>query len=350
MRLLLISRNKNIEFVASAARNVCDATLALLFTIALFIWGLLINRQQSWRLDGGTAAFGAAALSLALLSTGLFFLFVPREEQYMWLPSLMWSVVLWQNFMGWWWWVGAGSGCMRNGQEPVEELIKREEKRERKRRARFERRKEAREKARKAWRGVTDAFTRDSQLTHRRAKRPPSSPSSEVLTPSASGLQTPSTASSAPSVHTDHPRSRLLPRILYEWYALLIHAHQAAARVQTVERAERIREMERDGVLSVPEDPSVLENFGRRIGLTSTGRRQARKGDGAAETFALESYPRTEGMENSEWEGRRKRRGHAANELGGEIGRVDEPWAGTRSIAWWGPLRRWRLQNQTVYS
>ncbi|KAF8194923.1 hypothetical protein BJ912DRAFT_1141235 [Pholiota molesta] len=33
--------------VASAARDVCNATFALLFTLALFIWGLLKNHRQA---------------------------------------------------------------------------------------------------------------------------------------------------------------------------------------------------------------------------------------------------------------------------------------------------------------
>ena len=30
--------------------------------------------------------------------------------KFVWLPGLMWAVVLWQSFLGWWRWVRAGSG------------------------------------------------------------------------------------------------------------------------------------------------------------------------------------------------------------------------------------------------
>jgi hypothetical protein len=110
MQLVPMRGDDEQSLIASAVRNVCNATLSLLFAIFLFIWGLLVNRGRAWRTDGGTAAFGTAALGLAVVSTGLTFLYVPREEEYVWLPGLMWSVVLWQSFFGWWWWIGAGNG------------------------------------------------------------------------------------------------------------------------------------------------------------------------------------------------------------------------------------------------
>ena len=76
MQLLPISNNANVSLRSTDVRNVCNATLSLLFTLALFIWGLLVNRKQAWRTDGGTAAFGCAALSLAVVSTALNFLYV----------------------------------------------------------------------------------------------------------------------------------------------------------------------------------------------------------------------------------------------------------------------------------
>ena len=93
-----------------AVQNICNATLSLLFTAALFIWGFLVNRKQAWRTDGGTAAFGAGALFLTLMSSALNFLYIPSKDKYVWLPGLMWAVILWQNFLGWWWWVGGGMG------------------------------------------------------------------------------------------------------------------------------------------------------------------------------------------------------------------------------------------------
>ncbi|KDR75626.1 hypothetical protein GALMADRAFT_23628, partial [Galerina marginata CBS 339.88] len=100
MQLLPISGSTFVYSIATAVRNVCNATLSLLFTLALFIWGLLVNRKQAWRTDGGTAVFGAAALSLAVVSTALNFLYVHKAEEFVWLPGLMWAVVLWQSFLG----------------------------------------------------------------------------------------------------------------------------------------------------------------------------------------------------------------------------------------------------------
>ena len=144
MQLLAISSTPNVQNIADVVRNVCNATLSLLFTIALFIWGLLVNRKQAWRTDGGTAVFGCAALSLAVVSTALNFLYIHKAEEFVWLPGLMWAVVLWQSFLGWWWWVGAGSGGTfgNSGEDEgdrVEEKIRKQQKRE-------ARRKEAKEK------------------------------------------------------------------------------------------------------------------------------------------------------------------------------------------------------------
>jgi hypothetical protein len=353
MQLLLISSNSQVTSIASDTRNVCNATLSLLFSGSLFIWGFFINRKQAWRFDGGTAAFGASALGLALVSTALNFLYVPREEEYLWLPGLMWAVVLWQSFLGWWWWVGAGSGCLLDGKGPVEELILREEKRERRRKAQFERRKETREKAKKAWRGVTDAFTHNGQqhVQRRGPSVSPSSPPSDSgpdlpVVPANSRSPTPpppppSSPIISSSTHTINTSPPFIPAVLYRWYSTLRHAHQAAAREQTVERVERIREMERDGVLSTP---SGLGDFGRRIGFVGVSSpRGRRRGGGDAVVDVLEL------------EGRRTGSDEEADD-GWTVGqeRCRSPGGSSfpvgRSIAWWGPLRRWRLQNRTVYS
>ncbi len=120
MELAPVHQQQRIQDVAAIIQNICNATLSLLFTIALFIWGLLLNRKQAWRTDGGTAAFGAGALSLAVVSTTLNFLIIPIDDKYVWLPGLLLAVVLWQSFLGWWWWVGGGMGVVE-----VKDLLRR---------------------------------------------------------------------------------------------------------------------------------------------------------------------------------------------------------------------------------
>lgn len=190
--------NDNLNSIASAVRNVCNATLSLLFTASLFIWGFLVNRSQAWRTDGGTAAFGCAALVLAIFSTALTFLYVPREVEYVWLPGLMWSVVLWQSFLGWWWWVGAGSGAHAGS------------------------RREGRTEASSTAVQTHTTHTSENQNNRTRRRNAPSS--------------LPSVASSNDTLPT------FLPAVIHRWYHLLRRAHQKAARQQTVEREAMVRQ------------------------------------------------------------------------------------------------------------
>ena len=140
MQLMPLQSSAKVADMADAVRNVCNATLSLLFTVSLLLWGFLVNRRQAWRLEGGTAAFGAAALVLALFSTALTFLYVPNSQEYVWLPGLMWAVVLWQSFLGWWWWVGAGSGSgILLWEDDAEEELRKREKREHKKKSKSHR-------------------------------------------------------------------------------------------------------------------------------------------------------------------------------------------------------------------
>lgn len=109
MRVPRIAEHSMAATYAPIIMHVCNAALSLLFTCALLCYGFFVNRKQAWRTDGGTAVYGVGAMSLALLSTVLMFFYIPRQDEYIWLPSLIWAVVLWQSFLGWWWWVGAGS-------------------------------------------------------------------------------------------------------------------------------------------------------------------------------------------------------------------------------------------------
>ena len=112
-----------------AVHTTCNATLSLIYTSALLAWGTIVAPRRAWRSDGGTSAFGAGALVLALVSTALSFVCIPAagknstvtSPQCVWIPGLVLSVILWQSYLGWWWWVGAISG----GLEEVEKRKKR---------------------------------------------------------------------------------------------------------------------------------------------------------------------------------------------------------------------------------
>lgn len=103
-----LSSGKTVQY-GLILRNICNSTLSLLFTSALFLWGFYVNRRRAWRTDGGTAAFGAGALVLAVSSTAVNFLEV-KVDRLSWLQHLLWSIILWQSWLGWWWWVGSGMG------------------------------------------------------------------------------------------------------------------------------------------------------------------------------------------------------------------------------------------------
>ncbi|THH13787.1 hypothetical protein EW146_g6480 [Bondarzewia mesenterica] len=100
-----------------AIRTTCNATLSLLYSAALLTWGTFVAPRRAWRSDGGTSAFGVGALLLAALSTALSFVCIPGSGNYSnerctWIPGLVLAVILWQSYLGWWWWVGAVSGGM----------------------------------------------------------------------------------------------------------------------------------------------------------------------------------------------------------------------------------------------
>ncbi|KAJ7593739.1 hypothetical protein C8J56DRAFT_420604 [Mycena floridula] len=326
VQLLPIQRNDHINSIASAVRNVCNATLSLLFTAALFIWGLLVNRPQAWRTDGGTAAFGAAALALALISTALNFLYVPKEDQYAWLPGLMWAVVLWQSFLGWWWWVGAGSGSGLTQDEGAE--MRRREKRERRRHAN-------KTGAKLVWKEFAGALVQrretrpreesgsSDEVARSSSESPPVSPMQSSTNPtlhrtsSTTSLNTASTIGTLPEV---------LPGIVHRWYASLRQAHALAARRQTAERAARIRELAQERA-GEPDPPDI-----RGWGLGSFALRSHRTNI-APRPGPTEDDSNTFEMNN--------RRGPA------EV--PPELRARPRSVWWWGPLGRWRLQDSTIY-
>ncbi|KAI0090698.1 hypothetical protein BDY19DRAFT_1040877 [Irpex rosettiformis] len=375
--------------IADAIQNVCNATLSLLFTASLFIWGFLVNRKQAWRTDGGTAAFGVGALILAIASTTITFVYIPSKDQYDWMPGFMWAVILWQSFLGWWWWVGAGMGVGE-----VDELLRREEKRRRKRRAKEEARQHRKEKAQTFWRGVTGSFggsgksrqnsvrsggpergrlsmSRENSITRNSinsaAPPRPTSPTSSSLTSDASSTITTGVLG----------QIRSLARSGYGWYQYLRHAHLTAAREQAEENSEKIQQVYgREGV-EVSENPSEVG-----WGLGHFGVRQVKEANDADREDGFRGILEESRSDLGEWvdeheheepgttetahgqatdqgiarrRGWRFRRGDASIDMT-SVSRsrptLRPPASDERpsSMWYWGPLRRWRLQDSTVYS
>ncbi|KAL7277736.1 hypothetical protein ACG7TL_008674 [Trametes sanguinea] len=406
MQILRIHDNANLVKIAFAVQNVCNATLSLLFTASLFLWGCFVNRRDAWRTDGGTAAFGIGALTLALLSTALTFLYIPSREQYPWMPGFMWAVILWQSFLGWWWWVGAGMGVGE-----IEELLRREEKRQEKRRTKMARRKVRKERAQTIWKGMTGALGYNAREGTGAQDEDESSDSS-----GRSGAETEVREGESPGRGNTNRRIRRVPthqtdastasaiggpvsrflrqyaagRALYGWYLGLRHAHIAAARAQAVERVERINQAYGAETEVTGESPSALGRpavFGWGLGSFWIRKQQRRRREAAEARMAYKMDVLGGGSERG-----------AASEDGSEVGSVRsgaEAYSSTMTTAarhrqddggaagdtrsrrgsqravsdahsppaqileeeahrpssmwWWGPLQRWRLQDSTDY-
>jgi len=358
--------NATIVNYSDAVRNVCNATLSFLFSASLFIWGFLVNRKQAWRWDGGTAVFGIGALALAIMSTALNILYIPSQDQYVWLPGLMWAVVLWQSFLGWWWWVGAGMGVGE-----VEELLKREENKNRKRKLRKERRKEQKEKAKLVWKGVTGAFNhrgRQGEKTESddgddetvimdnesfQQDQPPerngptatvSREARSVFNSSSSTIAPSSAAPSSTTPPSSYARvmNTRAVRCLNKWYGTVRLAHLTAARTQAVERVERIQQVYR-------KEEATRWGGDSRTGWGPRSYAVREKEDEDSDDETLK--PTQVGRDNEVHA--RHRRDHTMDEPTIEPARIEAAIEEERrqpsSMWWWGPLRRWRLQDATVY-
>lgn len=101
--------NVKVLDLSDAMMNICDSSLALLYMSGLLIWGGLVNWRRAWRADGSTAAFGVAALLVALCKTVVSFVHIGYDRVY-WLRLMTATFTNWQNWLGFWWWVSAGMG------------------------------------------------------------------------------------------------------------------------------------------------------------------------------------------------------------------------------------------------
>ena len=404
MQLLLINYDNHLIVNAIAVRNVCNATLSLLFTSSLFIWGLLVNRKQAWRTDGGTAIFGVAALSLALVSTALNFLYVHKENEFVWLPGLMWAVVLWQSFLGWWWWVGAGSGSgFATEDEHRAEKLRREAKRASRKREAREKKEEKKVKAQKQdATAVLAPSTTHPSLSQIRSRIPFGGPhiskaiqSSSVPTEprtaycqspnlpispsSGSQLETASVSDPNPSIAASDSAvsqsnsiatsimslPRAFPGLIYRWYTSLRHAHVTAARRQNAECVHRIQEMDRGVDRRSPWGLGWRRRI-RVIPSTEVNETMTKSDDDddddlqmvaswGTQSFGEGSTPVLKEIRNHH----KSRTDHDCLDTGSDHEMPEEqrnvitplPAAAVRpgSVWWWGPLRRWRLQDATVY-
>lgn len=447
VQLLPISGDLRVNTVASAVRNVCNATLSLLFTVALFVWGFLVNRKKAWRPDGGTAVFGVAALFLAIVGTALNFLCVHKEDEFVWLPLLIWAVLLWQSFLGWWWWVGAGTGSGLPSDEEYEEeeIARRDAKRERRRREAKEKRKERRVKAQKVWQGVAEAFISPSvsspvsvsanaeagmstsaqlpQTQSRRTRRRNHSNGSlegddvgeedstprrprihrrsrslshsdqssngddverrsrpDANTASSSGTSSLTLSSSAPNLMSNsddrlptrtrtrssvHTAPRLIPGIVYRWYHCLKTAHNDAARLQAVERVERIRDLGRER-RGERQGEERISGWGWS-GFDWIGRGRQPENGRQLVVYEMESCDGfTKGREDEDdihvsqdpenhtsvehrSYGRTRSPETPVDDSRQQNALHSETAVRPRSFLWWGPLSRWRLQDSTTY-
>ncbi|EGG06728.1 uncharacterized protein MELLADRAFT_77765 [Melampsora larici-populina 98AG31] len=97
----------NMQDLGDAIRNTATSTLSLLYTSGLLIWGCAVNRKRAWDQEGGTFGFGVISITLAFIGTATNFVEV-KEDRLRWLPWLVNTVLLWQSWTGFWWWVGAG--------------------------------------------------------------------------------------------------------------------------------------------------------------------------------------------------------------------------------------------------
>lgn len=392
MHVLRMHDDAKVANVASAVQNICNATLSLLFTSALFLWGCIVNRRAAWRTDGGTAAFGAGALVLAIISTALTFIYIPRRDQYAWMPGLTWSVVLWQSFVGWWWWVGAGMGVGE-----LEELLRREEKRQEKRRAKMTRRKVRKERAQTFWKDVAQAFRSGGARHASEAPRPPRAEGEAEGSSSSEGtasggeveqqrqrrgseetIVADDTARSVASRQTDTSTrsggSQYLARFLnqyragryvYGLYLGLRHAHLTAAREQAVERVERINQAYGSDAEDGPRPV-----FGWGLGSFGIRRHERRRREQPNVEVEMDEFESEDDDGRKPWQSESASpteagRGEGADSLGEGRARrrvtrkVAEDRRTTRgpdedshrpsSMWWWGPLRRWRLQDSTDY-
>lgn len=296
------------------------------------------------------------------------------------MPKLMWAVVLWQSFLGWWWWVGAGVGVRE-----VEELLAKEHKRQQKRKLREQRRKEQRERARSMWKGVTSAFKPTGASPHAQQVNNGGEESD------GGGRQTSRASSSTTGSAPTTWRSLYPTQLVRRWYARLRHDHLAAAHLQAVERVERIHQVfgREEARNSMREPRAQAVGWGLGSYGVREAERERREELGAEGEIAGPSGSQVKNADNDDeftssgaesdcghspdWHRddepaqlrRRSTSGHhyvPPQSSSSQASSTSDPPSSSppaqlqelrddagSSMWWWGPLRKWRLQDSTTY-
>lgn len=331
------SHQQQLYDIVDASRNICNLTLSLLFTLSLLIWGFFVNRNSAWRTDGGTAAFGAGALFLALVSTGLNLLTVISSPRFEWLPPLLWSVVLWQSFLGWWWWVGSASGIAAR-EFDMEKQGRRDQKRAKRKRRKIGLKEDdptgttlggatARLDRWKSSVGMTLSRRRPAANARISAAQSPTSTlqgeSIELATitsTSAPGESQPYDPTlSSPTPRSPPYSTQIFPAAQRAWRSLR-QAHVRAVRVQALEHQIQIQMQLENG-----------HGLGRFPGGTGGDRPLSTlrgfDSEGASNEGSPPDSGRNTGVQNHR----------------------DDKGTTKSTMWWWGPLKKWRLRDSTTY-
>ena len=215
------------------------------------------------------------------------------------------------------------------------------EKRRRRRRLREDRRREHKEKARVIWSGVTGKLRRarrDSSSTSTGSDDPPSPTTATSPTASTHGPAHAPAGAEPPWIARrllDATLAALRTSVQY-----LRHSHIAAAQRRAPEQVARMNAaFGEEAAHDTPDRTPVVHGWG----LGSFGLRQRERQQEGFEMDGFEGLVRRRHGEHEEPEPEEAREG------GVPVTPAKPVREARTSMWWWGPLRRWRLQDSTVY-
>lgn len=251
------------------------------------------------------------------------------------------------------------------GVSEVQELMRREEEKERKRRARRERRTERRERASAVLRSASEAirFRRrlsgktqkvEPQESFEMLKRPISNAAasekedcdtvSQVSTPTQSARVEISSSGSGVLYSL---RQTSLGHLLQGWYRRLCRAHLTAAHEQAIDQVNRRQQVYNRSDGSNTSGGGAAPGDALGWGLGSFGIRERERADMSDDRDDMQDMlVRIDSSQLSV--ASRVGSGPRTQSLGLGERRLPPP-SKSWSPFWWGPLRRWRLQDATAY-